>query len=101
MGHIGKDCSLESKLFLVSIYSIRILNILEVIPKTIISKIAKGATLISERIITDQTLSLNEYIIDKGFNVTALDQNQVYRWVGSCIHLFEDITISRTNRFGA
>ena len=97
--YIAKDRSLESKLFLISICSIRILNILKVIPKTIISKIAKGATLTPERIITDQTSSLNEYLTDKGFNVTALDQNQVYRLVGNL--LFEDITVSRTNRIGA
>ena len=87
------------KLFLISICSIRILNILEFVSKTIISKISKGATLISERIITDQTSSLNEYLIDKGFNVTALDQNQVYRWVGNL--RFEDILSSRMNSTGA
>ena len=48
---------------------------------------------IPERIITDQTSPLNEYVTDKGFNVTALDQNQIYRWVGN----FTDIFSFRTN----
>ena len=43
--HIEKVCSLESKLFLISLCSIRILNIQEVITKTTFSKIAKCTTL--------------------------------------------------------
>ena len=43
--HIEKDCSLESKLFLISMCSIRIINVLEVIAKTSSSKIANCSTL--------------------------------------------------------
>ena len=46
MEHIERVCSLESKLFLISICSIRILDILEVIAKTSFSKIAKFSTLV-------------------------------------------------------
>ena len=45
MEHIEKVCSLESELFLITICSIRILDIFEVIVKTIFPKIAKCATL--------------------------------------------------------
>ena len=41
---IEKNCSLESKVFLISICSIRILNIFEVIAKKGFSKIAKPYT---------------------------------------------------------
>ena len=44
--HIEKVCSLESKLLLISICSIRILNILDVIAKTSFSKIEIWSTLI-------------------------------------------------------
>ena len=49
MEYIETVCSLESKLFLISIYSIRILNILEVIAKMSFSKIAKCSTLVFNR----------------------------------------------------
>ena len=45
-GHIERICSLESKLLLISICSVRILNILEVIAKTRFSKFAKNLTLV-------------------------------------------------------
>ena len=45
MKHMGPIYSLESKLFFISICSIRILNILEVIGKTSYSKIAKCSPL--------------------------------------------------------
>ena len=44
MENIYKTCSLASKLCLITICSIRILNILEVIVKTVFSKIAKCST---------------------------------------------------------
>ena len=44
--HIDKVCSLESKLFLIPICSIGILNILEVIGKTKFSKVTKCLTLV-------------------------------------------------------
>ena len=45
MEHIEIKNSLDSRLQILSIYSIRILNILEVIAKTTFSKIAKYSTL--------------------------------------------------------
>ena len=45
MKHINKICSLESKLFLITICSIGILNILEVTAKTIFSILEKCSTL--------------------------------------------------------
>ena len=48
MEHTDKICSLETELFLITICSIRILIILEVIAKTNVSKIAKFSTLLQE-----------------------------------------------------
>ena len=49
MEHIETVCSLESKLFLISIHAIRILDILEISAKTRFSKIAKCSTLYRDK----------------------------------------------------
>ena len=54
-GHIKTVCSLDSKLLLISICSIRILNILEVIAKTSFSKSAKCSTLCQDHDGTGET----------------------------------------------
>ena len=60
MEHIETICSLEFKLFLSSICSIRILNILEVIAKTSFSKNAKCSTLDS---VMSTTITIITFLI--------------------------------------
>ena len=49
MERIKKDCSLGSKVTLISLFSIRILSILELTAKTKFSKISKCSSLVQER----------------------------------------------------
>ena len=108
MEHIKKNCSLESKLFLITICSTRVLNILKVIVKTNFSIFEKCLTLSRTGYSTQNILDLHapvEFGLDckkiRSSKNRLYSSDSQFRVLSGLICLLECDLLSLTARYAA